>query len=268
MKTLNLKSLLVTLVVMFFTTQAFAQTMVSTRIDVMGSRYSDQMWVFAVGSCTRGFDNGWDAYKMAGTSTLIPQIYAMESAGNFQIDAVPDMNNTYIGFQAGEDTTYTFTFNNEYIETLYAHLYLVDSVANKTVEVTATGTKYTFNVSTKAAVKRFKLVTSLPTPPVVTDPVVTPPPVVEPAPAPAPAPTPVVVAPTLVITYASKVVTINNPVNEKGTMQLYNSKTGKLVQTSSFAAKCKTTIKINVPAGTYLINASTATLKASLKIII
>ena len=181
MKTLTFKSLLA-LAVVLIAFQASAQNMVSTRIDVRGSRYSDQMWVFAVPSCTRDFDNGWDGFKMLGTSKLIPQIFAMEANGNFQIDAVPDMTDTYIAFKAGEDSVYTFTFNNENLNLMYTDLFIVDSVANKTVSIFATGTKYTFNVKqTIAPERRFKLI-AVPIPPVVVpvDTVVTPPVVVPP----------------------------------------------------------------------------------------
>lgn len=198
MKTSTLKTLFVTLLIVLKSTQAFAQNMVSTRIDVRGSRYSDQMWVFAVPTCTRAFDNGWDAYKMFGTSPLIPQIFAMEATANFQIDAVPTLNNTYVAFKAGEDTVYTFTFNNEYVSDLYSQLYLIDSVANKTVDIFKTGTSYTFSVQpTDAPVKRFKIVTSLPIPIVTTPPVTEPPVVTEPVIVPPVVADPVIVPPVV-----------------------------------------------------------------------
>lgn len=135
------------------------ETLTSIRIDVKGMRYSDRMWVFAVEGTTRGFDNGWDAYKMIGTSTKIPTMYAAEETANLQIDAVPDINNTWIAFKAGEDSVYTLTFNNVLIENKYRQVLLFDSVANTTVDITATGTKYSFKVQkTVAPVKRFKLI--------------------------------------------------------------------------------------------------------------
>ena len=186
MKTSTLKTLFVTLVLALISVSTQAQLLTSVRIDVQGSRYSDQMWVFSVPICTRDFDNGWDGYKMYGTS-LAPQIFGMEPNGNFQIDAVPTFENTYIGFWAGEDTTYTFRFNNENLSLRYTQLYMIDSVANKVVDIFATGTKYTFSVKpTAAPVKRFKFVTTNPTvvviPPVVVpvDTVVVIPPVVVP----------------------------------------------------------------------------------------
>ena len=187
MKTSTLKSVIIVFTLMLLSIQANAQNLVGTRIDVQGSRYADQMWVFAVSGCTREFDNGWDGYKMFGTSTLIPQIFAVEPTANFQIDAVPTLNDTYISFKAGEDTVYTLTFTNQLVETLYSELYLIDSVANKKISFITTGTKYTFSVKpTDTAVKRFKIVTVgltaavTPTTPVVTNPVVTDPVVTDP----------------------------------------------------------------------------------------
>ena len=187
MKTSTLKSVIIAFILMLLSIQANAQNLVGTRIDVQGSRYADQMWVFAVSSCTTGFDNGWDGYKMFGTSTLIPQIFAAEPTANFQIDAVPTLNDTYISFKAGEDTVYTLTFTSQFLETLYSEIYLVDSIANKKVSFMTTGTKYTFSVQpTDAPVKRFKIVAVgltaavTPTTPVVTNPVVTDPVVTDP----------------------------------------------------------------------------------------
>ncbi|HEY6914356.1 MAG TPA: hypothetical protein VI413_06750 [Paludibacter sp.] len=267
MKTSTLKSLIVTLAIILSSSQAFAQNMVDTRIDVKGSRYTDQMWVFAVSTCTRDFDNGWDAYKMFG-SVVTPQLFAWEANGNFQIDAVPDFNNTYLGFRAGEDSVYTFTFNHEYVDQMYTQLYLIDSVANKTVNIFASGTQYTFTVQkTDMPVKRFKIVTSLPTPPVVvapTDPVVvvTPDTVV--------APTEPVVTPVdnkgkkdkvkkIKVYNVDKTLVVDNTGKEKGMLKLYNAVTGKLVKTVSFNATAVTRIPTELKSGSYVVYANTST---------
>jgi hypothetical protein len=167
MKTTNFKSMLVTLAVLLFSLQGFSITYYAgTRIDLTGATSSDQMWVFGVPGTTRGFDNGWDGYKMTGT--VATQIYAVEAAGNFQVDAVPDMNNTYIAFQAGTDTQYTMTFVNQALSPTYTSLYLVDSVANKTVNIFTSGTTYTFTATNTTPVRRFKLLASSAIPPTCT----------------------------------------------------------------------------------------------------
>lgn len=166
MKTINFKSVLVTLAVLLMSLQGFSITYTGIRIDVSGATSSDQMWVFAVPGTTRGFDNGWDGYKMTGT--VATQMYAVEAVGNFQVDAVPDMNNTYIAFQAGSDTQYKLTFTNQALSPTYTALYLVDSVANQTVNVFTTGSTYTFTATNATPVKRFKLIASTVIPATVT----------------------------------------------------------------------------------------------------
>ena len=157
MKTTILKSQLVTVGLLLISLQAFTLTYTGIRIDVQGATSSDQMWVFAIPGTTRGFDNGWDGTKITGM--VATQLYAVEASGNYQVDAVPDMNNTYIAFQAGADTEYTLTFTCDALATYYTGLSLVDSVANKTVDVYTTGTKYTFKGTNTTPVRRFKLVT-------------------------------------------------------------------------------------------------------------
>lgn len=132
---------------------------VNTRIDVTGNNTQDKMWIFSDDSCSRGFDNGDDGIKILGTA-LQPQIYAVEADGNYQINAVSDMNNTTIAFQAGEDTEYTLTFNHEFAETKYEKIYLHDLVENTILNITENGSIYKFTAtSTPNAVNRFRIIT-------------------------------------------------------------------------------------------------------------
>jgi hypothetical protein len=262
MKNSTLKSLVVTVAITLLSLPAFAQIMVSTRIDVAGSRYTDQMWVFSVSTCTRNFDNGWDAYKMFGSS-VTPQIFAQETGGDFQIDAVPDFNNTYIGFKAGEDTVYTLTFNHDYVDVLYQKLYLIDSVANKVVDIFATGTQYTFTVQpTAAPVKRFKIVTSLPTPPVVapTVPVVAPTdPIVVPS-DPVASPVDTKGKPKKIKVYnVDNTIVVENSGKQRGKLKLYNAVTGKMVKNIDFNDATTSRITTDLKSGSYVINAVTST---------
>ena len=273
MKTTTLKSILVTMTLFLILLPSYSQDLIGTRIDVMGSRFSDQLWFFSVPSCTRGFDNGWDGFKMTG-NILTPQLFAMEADANFQVDAIPDLNNTYIGFKSGEDTVYTFTFNHENLSVGYTQLYLVDSVANKTIDVYQTGTTYTFTAPfTANAVRRFKLTTSIPpviippvvVPPVVTPPVVTPPVVTPPVVTPPIATPPIIAPPTsskdqskkLKIYSSNKNIYIENPGKQKGKMKLCHAITGKVLKTVDFSSEGTSIINVNVPTGTYIINGST-----------
>ncbi len=132
---------------------------VCTVIDVRGTHYSDRMWIFTDPTCSHQFNNGWDGAKLLG-SALSPQLYAIESDGNYQVDAVDDMNNTNIGFLSGQDVNYTFTFTNSNLESKYAGLYLRDNVENKTVDITESGSTYSFQTgSTFRSVNRFSIIT-------------------------------------------------------------------------------------------------------------
>lgn len=176
-------------IALFFgmTASISAQDYVYTVIDIYGTRYSDQMMLFSIDGTTHGFDNGWDAPKMYGTY-LAPQLFNIEPENYYQINSMDDVNNTYLGLKSGEDTTYTMVFTHVLVETKYKQLYLIDSVANKTIDIFATGTTYTFTTPKFSdVVRRFKIVTSNPVvvippvvPPVTTDTTVIVPPVVPP----------------------------------------------------------------------------------------
>lgn len=291
MKVSTLKSLIVTLVIAIMSTHTFAQTLVNTRIEVKGSRYSDVVWVFAISSCTRGFDNGWDGSKMFG-GTATPEIFAWEASGCYQIDAVPDFNNTYIGFKAGEDSVYTMTFNHEYVNTLYSKLYLIDSVANKTVDIFTTGTQYTFTArQSDAFVKRFKIVSTpitatdpVVTDPVVTDPVVTDPVVTDPVVTDPVVTDPVVTDPVVTppndsvvspvdngkdkkekkqkkikVYNAGNTIVVENQGKAKGKLKLYNATTGKKLKDADFNAAGTTRISTDLKRGSYVVNAVAST---------
>ena len=136
-----------------------ASSMVYTMIDVAGSQFNDRMWIFTDSTFTEKYDKGWDGTKMFGNA-LSPQVYAVGSDGFYQIDAVDNMNNTVLGFQRGVDAQYTFTFTHENTQNRYAGIYLQDSVENKIVDITTSGSQYTFTVdSTGVYQNRFKIIT-------------------------------------------------------------------------------------------------------------
>ena len=90
---------------------------------------------------------------------MAPQIYAVENDGIYQIDAVADMNNTNIAFQAGQDTEYTMTFIHENSEIQYSGIYVHDLVLNTVQDITERGSTYTFTAgSTPKPVVRFKII--------------------------------------------------------------------------------------------------------------
>ena len=127
------------------------------RVDVRGAHYSDNVWLFADDNSTLNFDKGKDGLKKLG-STFAPQFYGIQSDGIYQVNSVNDINGMCLGFQAGEDSVYTLTVAQQNIENKYARVYLVDSVANKTIDITNAGVQYVFEAtSTPSPVNRFKI---------------------------------------------------------------------------------------------------------------
>ena len=132
---------------------------VCTVIDVIGTHYSDRMWIFTNPACSHRFNNGWDGAKLLG-SALSPQLFALETDGNYQVDAVDDMNNTRLGFLPGTDVSYTFTFTHSNTESKYAGIYLRDNAENKTIDITQSGSVYPFLAgSDPQASNRFMIIT-------------------------------------------------------------------------------------------------------------
>ena len=276
MKANTLKFLLVSMILSGLTIRAGAQDLVNTRVDVKGSSYSSQMWLYSVSSCTRGYDSGFDSFIMLGAPSPIPQIFAMEDAGNFLIDAIPNVDNTYLGFIAGQDTVYTLTFIHQNLALAYSHLYLIDSIAKTTTDIYANGSNYTFNAKNTTIEKRFKIVTSLqsvvviPTVPIVTNDTtstITSPPssvpisdsgtivnndtVVVSQPVKGP-------SDILQIYSCNKNIVIKNQSKHGGILKVYNAMTGRLVKNMEFNSNGTTVIQTNEAPGTYVVYGSTS----------
>jgi len=209
---------------------------ICTIIDVKGKRFSDRMWLFTEPSCTHSFDNGWDGEKFIG-SGLSPQIYAMEQDGNYQVNSVDDINNTYLGFRAGEDSLYTLTFTHQNLELKYGNVYLVDSVTQQTVDITIDGTQYTFlSLPTDTIEKRFKIITNKD----ISTNVITP-----------------ITGITQLNVFSSKhTVYIDNKSDETGSLYLYDM-TGRFIQKYNFVAQGVTTIPTDLIPGNYLVKGIT-----------
>lgn len=215
-----------------------------TLISVNGATYSDRMWLFTEPTCTHSFDNGFDGVKLLG-SALAPQIFAAEQDNNYQVDVVDDLNNTTLGFQAGVDSEYTLTFTHQNISSQYDGLYLEDLVENKTVDITASGSTYSFTAaSTAAPVNRFRIVTSTPT---AVDPVRT-------------------EGPLKVFT-SGNTVFIQNSGSRSGEMVLYDMP-GHSLQRATFGPNAITAIQTDAIPGAYVVTATTGNEKVNKKVII
>ena len=221
-----------------------SESIISTRIDVAGTSYSDRMWIITNSDCTRGFDNGWDANKFLGSS-FAPQLWAMESDGDYQVDAVNDINNTNLGFIAGEDTEYTLTFSHDNTSVQYPALYLLDLAQNTITDITTSGTTYSFTANGSDDTNRFKIVTSQG---ITTN-------------------TSNLANKTLSIYSSQQTIFIQNQGNSVGEIVI-NDITGRVISSAKFSANGLTTLKTNLTPGSYLVRGTTSNEKLRKRIII
>jgi len=209
-----------------------ADTKTYSIIDVKGSRFADRMWIFTDPSCTRTFDNGWDGRKMLG-SPLTPQLCAMESDGEYQIDAVADINNTELGFMPGEDTDYTLAFKHNNIGGTYSGLYLIDLLTNQTVDITASGSEYAFSAEPSATLqKRFKIITVS----AVNTEAINP------------------NTEMIKVFSFNKTIVAHNSSSQKGNLMVYDV-AGRFIQSIPYSAKNITSTATTLRPGTYIVKA-------------
>ena len=230
--------------------RASANEKIYTRIEVTGTGSVDRMWIFTDPACNRGFDNGWDGYKMIGYSTS-PQIYAIETDGNYQVNSVDDINNTNIGFKAGLDTVYTLTFTHHNKDARYRYIYLMDLCKNKTVDISDSGSQYSFHSnSSDTIVNRFKIIASNDGIDIST--------ITE---------SPKTGQHSISVFNTDKIILVNNKSNLNGNIYLYEL-TGKIVKTMPFKANCISTLPVKLPSGYYVCTAVTSNEEIIIKLIL
>lgn len=137
------------------------------KIDLESNRYADQAWLFKEPHCTSEFDNGWDGHKLL-SSTTEAYVYIATDNNNFQVSSTNELNDTYLGFQAGEkDVNYTLRLNTHNLSLHYHSLYLIDeetgistdllqtdSVAYEFTAIPGTKTTDRFKISTSPVTKK------------------------------------------------------------------------------------------------------------------
>ena len=87
---------------------------------------ADRMYVIQHENTTRGYDNGYDAKNIIAQGQ--PNIYTNEVEGQMEISVADQIDSTYIGFTAGEDTQYTLTFTSLVGDEFYLHDLEADSL--------------------------------------------------------------------------------------------------------------------------------------------
>lgn len=214
-----------------------------TIINVVGANYSDRMWLFTNPGCKPTFDNGWDGFKLAGKA-FAPQIYGIGPDGNYQVMSTNNINNTDIAFQAGIDTEYTLIFTNTNVQDYYTALYLYDNVENRTVDITQSGSEYTFTAqSTPTPQKRFRIV-AVPYEQNAVD-----------------------KNAGIKIFGSSNVVFVDNLSSNNGDLYIYDI-AGHFIRKEPFSMKTITSVNLNVSPGAYIVRAVTTSEDISKRIIL
>ena len=91
-------------------TQEEAEAMPRLVIDVLGTQFSDRLYIFENPNRTNDFDNAWDGYKFEGED-YAPQLMTRTNDINLAVDVSPAFGGKQIAFRAGEDADYTLRFS-------------------------------------------------------------------------------------------------------------------------------------------------------------
>ena len=87
---------------------------------------ADRMYVIQYANTTRGYDNGYDAKNIIAQGQA--NIYTNEPEGQMEISIADQIDSTFIGFAAGEDSEYTLTFTSLVGQDMYLHDIEADSL--------------------------------------------------------------------------------------------------------------------------------------------
>ena len=99
---------------------------------------ADRMYVIQYENTTRGYDNGYDAKNIIAQGQA--NIYTNEPEGQMEISIADQIDSTFIGFAAGEDSEYTLTFTS----LVGQDMYLYDLESDSLFLITEEG-QYTFS---------------------------------------------------------------------------------------------------------------------------
>jgi len=137
--------------------EAESNNPVVLKIWASGSHYDDRLVLLERNDFSTGYDAGWDGEKIliGGAS---PEMYSLMESGKESVTATDDLEGTIIGFRAGEDSEYTFSFSfDENAEPLY----LLDMDNTSYTRILNENT-YTFQTTDNAEHQRFVLTRNAP----------------------------------------------------------------------------------------------------------
>ena len=108
-------------------------------IVAQGSRYASELYLLSREDFSRGYDLGWDGENINGTGAG-PLMYTLREDGTKDvISAIPAFEGAIVGFHAGEDSEYTFSFSYNGDEVWY-----LNDLLTETSTLISAETTYTF----------------------------------------------------------------------------------------------------------------------------
>jgi len=170
----------------------------------------------------------------------MPQIFASEVDGDYQVNSISDINNTYLGFKAGIDSAYTLTFTHHNTTNHYREIYLIDLIDTKSTDITDDKSTYTFFLKSGSPVeKRFRIIAipahdDLSTSDESTDEKLH----------------------SLTVFSSKNNIVVNNKSSQNGNLYLYDI-TGRFIHKIQFHARSVDTFPVSLPTGAYITKAIT-----------
>lgn len=126
-------------------------------IEVIGSRSADRLWLFEETGTTRGYDNGWDGYKIDESPLM--GIYGRDDhEGKYQVMTIPEFEGTKIGITKEDNSGYTLGMKVT-PEVSTRGLYLVDRLTGRSYPI-VNGSEYRITGSNVSDDNRFEIATS------------------------------------------------------------------------------------------------------------
>lgn len=217
-------------------------------INLESENYIDRLWLIVQPECKKGYDWGWDGAKFIEGN--IAQVFTIEDDETYQVSAMDDIKDTYLGFKPGtSDTEYTLTFQHTNMDSKYNTIVLTDLFKNQSIDITESGSSYTFTASS-ADVDHKRFIISTEEVLVTTD--------ID----------DVSSQEESVYTYVKEgELWIENATSERGTYSLFDL-SGKCLLNGIFDALSATKIKSDLETGCYVINLSTAQVKSTKSILL
>ncbi|NDV47142.1 T9SS C-terminal target domain-containing protein [Paludibacter sp. 221] len=216
---------------------------ISTLITLKGKSLYDKLWIFTEDSCSHSFDFGWDAEKLISSSPYSSHIYVAGKDADLQVSSVDTIGTIGLGFKPGiSDTDYTLVFEHENAELRYSAIYLVDLEKRIVIDVTRSGSEYTFATDNyKSASKRFLLMTNL----IDAD----------------------VQTPAISISTYNKNILIENNTNASGEIALYDL-SGRFLCQQSLSANRTELVSADLYTGVYIVKVSAGNEEVTQRVVI